>query len=121
MNPLRFIAITVLTVSEIQVYSAIISETQRQHSWLQRGRTAAAGAGLIQDSCSIGMRKCTVISSDGTWAEQDSLFHSQISGRLHWRGCWGEVILAGFLRNRIKDGISTYPITFKRLCSWCIT
>lgn len=68
MNPLRFMAITVLTVSEIQVYSAIISETQRQHSWLQRGRTAAAGAGLIQDSCSSGMRKCTVISSDGTWA-----------------------------------------------------
>lgn len=44
--------------------------------------------------------------SDSPWTEQDSLFHSQISGRLHWRGCCGEVILAGFLRSRIKDGIS---------------
>lgn len=78
---------------------------------------ATAGAGLIQGSCSTGMKKCTVISSDGMWAEQDSLFHSQISGMLQWGGCWGEVILAGFLRSRIKDGTFTQPI--KRLCSWC--
>ncbi|XP_068055226.1 CMP-N-acetylneuraminate-beta-1,4-galactoside alpha-2,3-sialyltransferase isoform X6 [Anomalospiza imberbis] len=60
-------------------FYAIISETQGQHSWLQRGSMATAGAGFIQSSCSTGMKKCTVISSDGTWAEQDSLFHSQIS------------------------------------------
>lgn len=65
MNPLRFMAITVLTISEIQVYSAIISETPGQHSWLWRGSMATAGAGLIQGSCSTGMKKCMVISSDG--------------------------------------------------------
>lgn len=81
MNRLRFMAITVLIISEIQVYSVIISETQRQHSWLWRGSMATAGAGLIQGSCSTGMKKCTVISSDGTWAEQGSLFQSQISLR----------------------------------------
>ncbi|XP_066048768.1 CMP-N-acetylneuraminate-beta-1,4-galactoside alpha-2,3-sialyltransferase isoform X2 [Chamaea fasciata] len=79
MNPLRFMAITALTISEIQVYSALILETQGQHSWLWIGSTATAGAGLIQGSCSTGMKKCTVISSDGIWAEQDSLFHTQIS------------------------------------------
>lgn len=69
--------------------------------------TATAGVGLIQGSCSTGMKKCIVISSDGIWAEQDSLFHTEISRRLHWGGCCGEVILAGFLRSRIKDGTFT--------------
>lgn len=107
MKPLRFMAITVLSISEIQVYSAIISEIQRQHFWLQRGSMATAGAGFIQGSCSTGMKKSAMISSDGTWAEQDSLFHSQISGRLHGGGCWREVILPGFLRSRIKEGTFT--------------
>lgn len=96
-EPIEGHGITVLTVSEIQVYSAIISETQRQHSWLQRSRTTTSR--FLQ-------HWHEEMHSDSPWTEQDSLFHSQISGRLHWRGCCGEVILAGFLRSRIKDGIS---------------
>lgn len=88
MNPSGFMAIPALTISEIQVYSAIISETQGQQSGCvllaperQRGHSQSWAPSRFPQHRREEAH--TVISDGGAWAGKDSPFQSQVSGGLH--------------------------------------
>lgn len=86
-SPSGFMAIAALTIPEIQVYLAVVSEMQGQqcgcvfpaperqhgHGW------SWAPSRPPQHWC----EEAPVISDGGTWARNRSPFHSQVSGVLH--------------------------------------
>lgn len=132
MSPLGFMAITALTVPEIQVYSAITSETQGQQSSCvlltperQRGHgqswTPSRFPWQWHNEAHCDIRR---------WHMGWERFPISLSGRLPWGALLGgkkTLRMANIqrlfepvsLRGRIKDGNSTQFINFERLFSWC--